>query len=186
MICKHNPPKLSSSVASFSRARVSERLSSSNPPQMPSTNSGKHSQFTPSVIPQPSRDRINNIILFGLTESSLLSIKSAMDDIMLTHLIGKTVRVTNAFRLSRRGEVSPQSHPRPVLIKLESCWDKRLLLASCRKLKGYSDHKLFIREDLPPEALANRRSTLSSRIAVTESTAGNNSPATHILLIHAD
>ena len=92
--------------------------------------------------------------------------KSAIDD-MSTHLIGKSVRVTDAFRLGRRGEVNPQSRPRPVLIKLESCWDKRLLLASCRKLKGYSDHKLFIREDLPPEARANRRAKLQSpRLAI--------------------
>lgn len=175
--------KLSSSVTSFSR--VTERLSSSNPPQMSSANSGKPSQITSSATPQPLRDRSNNIILFGLPESSLLSMKSAIDD-MSTHLIGKSIRVTDAFRLGRRGEVNSQSRPRPVLIKLESCWDKRLLLASCRKLKGYSDHKLFIREDLPPEARANRRSTLPSRRAVTESSASiasNNSSTPHTLSI---
>ena len=123
--------KLSSSVSSFSR--VTERLSSTNPPQLPSTNSGRSSQITPSANPQPYRDRSNNIILFGLPESSLLSMKSAIDD-MSTHLIGKSIRVTDAFHLGRRSEVNPQSRPCPILIKLESCWDKRLLLASSRNL----------------------------------------------------
>ena len=44
------------------------------------------------------------------------------------------------------------ARPCPLLIKLDSSWDRRLLLASCRKLKGYTTHKLFLREDLPPEA----------------------------------
>ena len=111
--------------------------------------------------------------------------KSAIDD-MSTHLIGKSIRVTDAFRLGRRSEVNPQSRPRPILIKLESCWDKRLLLASSRKLKGYSDHKLFIREDLPPEARGNRRSTLSSKRAATDtpaSIASNDIPTPHALPI---
>ena len=109
-----------------------------------------------------SYDRSNNVILFGLPESSLLSMKSAIDD-MSTHLIGKAVRVIDAFRLSHKS-VAGDSHsrPRPVLIKLESCWDKRLLLAACRKLKGYSDHKRFIREDLPPEARNTRRTSSNS------------------------
>ena len=48
------------------------------------------------------------------------------------------------------------SCPHPILIKLESCWDKWLLSASCRKLEGYSQHKLFIHEDLPPDARTNK------------------------------
>ena len=58
---------------------------------------------------------------------------------------------------------SSQTRPRQVLIKLENCWDKRLLLAACRKLKVYLDHKLFIREDLPPEACLSRRTPSVSR-----------------------
>ena len=73
---------------------------------------------------------------------------------MTSHLIGRTVKVADAFRLGRRPEhsVSGDSRPRPILIKLVNCWDKRLLLSSCRKLKEYTPHKLFIREDLPPDA----------------------------------
>ena len=98
--------------------------------------------------------------------------KSAIDD-MSTHLIGKSIRVIDAFRLGCKGDLNSQPHPRSVLIKLESCWDKRLLLASCRKLKGYSDYKLFIHEDLPPEARAIRRAKYSSGSASTMSSASD-------------
>ena len=100
-----------------------------------------------------SRDHSNNIILFGLPESSLLKTKTATDD-MTAHLIGRSVEVADAFRLGKRPDVSSLSdvRPRPILIKLKNYWDKRQLLSSCRKLKDYSVNKLFIRENLPPEA----------------------------------
>ena len=43
-----------------------------------------------------------------------------------------------------------------MLIKLDNCWDRRLLLSSCRKLKYYSVSRLFLHEDLPPEARTSR------------------------------
>ena len=66
-------------------------------------------------------------------------------------LIGKTINIVDAFRLGRRPELS-STRPRPLLIKLDNSWDRRLLLSSCRKLKDYSVSRLFLREDLPPEA----------------------------------
>lgn len=135
--------KLSSFANSFSQ--VTDKLSrashsfDSNPAAK--LNSVQVSQ---TVAPSSlcSRDRSNNIILFELPETFLLNMKSAIDA-MSTHLIQKSVYVTDAFRLGRKGDLSSLSRPHPILIKLESCWDKRLLLASCRKLKGYSDYKLY-------------------------------------------
>ena len=48
---------------------------------------------------------------------------------MTAHLIGRPVKVADAFRLGKRPDVSSLSvvRPRPILIKLENCWDKRLL-----------------------------------------------------------
>ena len=65
------------------------------------------------------------------------------------------------FCFGRKPDASSQTRPHPFLIKLENCWDKRLLLAACRKLKGYSDHELFIR--VPPEARISRRAPSVSR-----------------------
>ena len=139
----------------------------------------------PSDIPAPmsashSNDRSNNIILFGLPESPLLETKSNIDN-MSTHLIGRSVKVADAFRLGRRPDPALKSsaRPRPVLIKLVNCWDKRLLLASCRKLKSYSvPYKLFIREDLPVEARQNRRSKDTLTPAVIASSDSKLSAAT--------
>jgi hypothetical protein len=35
---------------------------------------------------------------------------------------------------------------RPILVKLKSIWDRRLLLASCKKLKDFPD-RVFVRPD---------------------------------------
>ena len=51
----------------------------------------------------------------------------------------------NGSSVGWKSDSDPRSRPRPVLIKMESCWDERLLLAACCKLKGYSYHKLFER-----------------------------------------
>ena len=123
-----------------------------------STGGGKSSSVASSGIlfkqSSSSRDRSNNVILFGLPESSLLEAKTAIDN-MFTYLIGKNVKVVDAFRLGRRSEAG-SARPRPMLIKLDNCWDRRLLLSSCRKLKDYSVSRLFLREDLPPEARTSR------------------------------
>lgn len=58
-----------------------------------------------STLPSRSRDRSNNIILFGHPEASLLDTKSAIDN-MSTHLIGKTVRVNDAFRLGQKSNIN--------------------------------------------------------------------------------
>ena len=99
--------------------------------------------------------RSNNVILFNLPESSLLDMKSTIDD-MSTFLIGKTVKITNAFRIGRKKQPDELSVARPkcrpILIKLDNVWEKRLLLNSCRKLKEFTVKKLYLREDLPPDS----------------------------------
>ena len=88
--------------------------------------------------------------------------KSAIDEIS-EYLIGKKVNVCNAIRLGRHkppGNDSAPTRPRPILITLDSDWDKRLLLSKCRNPKGFSTYKsLFLRVNLPPDhpQRANRR-----------------------------
>ena len=145
--------QLSTSVTSLLHSCTkSSTLSSATAASQAAGPSNVHVNSVSTAHPR-SRDRSNNIILFGLPESSLLKTKTAIDD-MTAHLIGRSVKVADAFRLGKRPDVTSLSdvRPRPILIKLENCWDKRLLLSSCRKLKDYPVNKLFIREDLPPEA----------------------------------
>ena len=132
-----------------------------------STGGGQSSSIASSGIllkqPASGRDRSNNVILFGLPELSLLEAKTAIDNVF-TYLIGKNVKVVDAFRLGRRSEAG-SARPRPMLIKLDNCWDRRLLLSSCRKLKDYSVSKLFLREDLPPEARISRPKGQANKVS---------------------
>ena len=132
-----------------SLSQVAAKVSNLSPPVHTLSESGsvnKPTLISSRVIPAqtnhkhgnklPKYDRSTNVILFGLPESSLLETKSAIDD-MFVHLIGKTVRMLDAFRLGRRKDTfnNLTARPRPILIKLDSCWDKRLILSACRKLK---------------------------------------------------
>lgn len=103
------------------------------------------------------------MILFGLPETSLLEAKTAIDNVF-TYLIGKNVKIVDAFRLGRRPEIL-SARPRPLLIKLDNYWDRRLLLSSCRKLKDYSVSKLFLREDLPPEARTSKSKGQAKKVS---------------------
>lgn len=87
--------------------------------------------------------------------------ESALDEIS-NHLIGKPFVVQDAFHLGRKppppscdsSTTSPvyNSCPNPLLIKCGNAWDRRLLLAACRELKSFDKFKLYLCEDLPPDA----------------------------------
>lgn len=173
--------QFSSSITSFSHGfeKFSRTHLSSDSTLVSKSNlNGSNSSASPSVSAVPTRprdhDRSNNLVLSGLPEASILDTKSAIDDIMSTHLIDKVVRVSDAFQLCQKPDINSQSYPRLILIKFESCWDKRQILASCRKLNGYSDHKLFVREDLPPEPHPTRRA-VTDRNASNSATSSSNS-----------
>ena len=54
-----------------------------------------------------------------------------LHDEVTIHLIGKPVRIRDAFRIGHKKPNSGESsRPRPLLIKLDNCWDRRILLNS--------------------------------------------------------
>lgn len=72
------------------------------------------------------------------------------------HLIGRSVEVLDAFHVGHKPNLPntasdlitpPNTRPRPLLIKCANAWDRRLLLASRRNLKNFTN-KLFLPEDL--------------------------------------
>jgi len=100
-------------------------------------------------------DRETNLVLFGLAEcASLVDTRQTVDEV-LEFLTGKELAIKDLFRLGRYKKRSgmPQSAspPRPVLIKLTTAWDRRMVLMQKRKLKNFRIPHLFIREDLPPD-----------------------------------
>ena len=95
-------------------------------------------------------DRSMNIICFGLPEESSLADLNKSVNKVLSFLVGSSVTFVDVIRLGKRSKDS-QLKPRPLLIKLASVWDRRMIMSNVRKLKDYQVSKLYIREDLSPE-----------------------------------
>lgn len=110
---------------------------------------------TSSVSSNPIIDRASNIVVFGVAENRAVEIWKAKVDGILRFVVGRDVQVNDAFRMGsfREGKV------RPILVKLSSAWDRRLILGSCKKLKDYTE-RVFVRPDEPIET--RRKNTLSA------------------------
>ena len=115
------------------------------------------SQVPRKVLSKPpfsSESRDCNLILFGLPETkSIVDSKEYVDE-MLEFLVGKPVIVKDMFRLGKydsSGGVRVSNRPRPVLIKLTTPWDRKLILLCKRNLQNFKVPRLFLREDLPPD-----------------------------------
>ena len=107
-----------------------------------------------SKLPFSSESRDCNLILFGLPESkSIVDTKESVDE-MLEFLAGKLVIVKDMFRLGKydsSGGARGSNRPRPVLIKLTTPWDRKLILLRKSNLRNFKVPRLFLREDLPPD-----------------------------------
>ena len=110
-----------------------------------------------------SDSRACNLVLFGLAENdSILQLKSEIDEV-LEFLAGKPVAVSDVFRLGRYS--ASAKRPRPVLIKLATAWDRKVILLHKRNLKGFSTSRLFLREDVPPDhKLRQKRPSLDTAV----------------------
>ena len=82
----------------------------------------------------PRLDRKSNVIIFGLQEKSLVDTRKDVDTI-LHFLCGRTVPFNNAFRLGHFNADQITAPPRPLLVKLYSMWDRRVIVANKRILK---------------------------------------------------
>ena len=143
-----------------------ESLERKLPPSSPCASSPSFAQVASSqAVPTPthpaplksqsvhdssiSDSRACNLVLFGLAENdSILQLKSEIDEV-LEFLAGKSVAVSDVFRLGRYS--ASAKRPRPVLIKLATAWDRKVILLHKRNLKSFSTSRLFLREDVPPD-----------------------------------
>jgi len=90
-------------------------------------------------------DRSLNVVVFGVPEDRSATVWRKTVDDALEHVLDHAADVVDMFRPGRydAGKV------RPVLVKLRTAWDRRLLLANSRKLKDFQPHKLFLSADEP-------------------------------------
>ena len=96
-----------------------------------------------------TRDRSMNVIMFGVPEHRDVSVwrQSVMDAIQ--HVAGRVVDTDDMFRIGRYGA----DKTRPVIVRLRSTWDRRLILSNCYKLRNYRE-RVFIK---PDESVETRR-----------------------------
>ena len=87
-----------------------------------------------------------------------------MDEVF-EFLSGKQVQIKDIFRLGRfKRSQSSSSRPRPLLIKLCTAWDQKLILLRKTKLREFCIKCLFLREDVAPDhKLRQRQSDPSSK-----------------------
>ena len=167
---------LSLSVSSFSAELVSRNHAVPPDPVSvrPQLSSAPGGSSDGSIPPRPMKngprapfktpaERQENLILFGLEESR--SLPDTMDSVkrMLEFITGRPTPVKDLYRIGKFKKpdadqvLSTPSRPRPILLKLASPWDRRLVLANRFCLKHFTVQGLFLREDLSPEDRQQRR-----------------------------
>ena len=100
-------------------------------------------------------DRSMNVVLTGVAESRNATIWRDVAAQALKHAAGVQIDIIDAFRLSRFTE----GKTRPVLVKMNSVWNRRLVFAGARKLRDITTfNRVIITADEPLEV--RRRNTL--------------------------
>ena len=129
------------------------------------------------TIPSPSRrerpadDRSMNIVLFGVKEDHSTAVWRKIVDDALHFIVGRDVDIVDAFRIGRFAD----SKTRPIVIRLRSVWDKRLILSGSKKLKDFgqvifvsADESVEVRRRRSLERLKVRAAGLGKVVAVND------------------
>lgn len=101
-------------------------------------------------------DRSMNLVLFGVAEDKDASVWRRKVDQTLLYVSGYNVDVTDMFRIGRY----TQDKTRPIVVKLRTAWDRRIILSKCNRLKDYNE-RIFIAADEPVE---ERRKKIMTRL----------------------
>ena len=168
--------KLSSFLATPMQQSYAEITSAVPHPQTTVPLATSHSQSSLSMplhkkVQKPSSQdsRESNIVLFGVPEKqSLVETKGIVDEIF-EFLSGKQIQIRDMFRLGRRQQPGSSSRPRPLLIKLCTVWDRKLLLMRKTNLRDFHIKRLFLREDVAPDHKLRQKRSVPSQSNVVAS-----------------
>jgi len=161
-ICKHSIQSLQSSHSTQSaRSPASPPyvVNQSIPSQ--SSRSSRTPAFPHSVSNQPTPaadiDRSKNVVIFGISEDKNSSVWQKQVSDVLAFVVG-SVQINDVFRLGHYASDTI----RPVLVRLHSAWDRRLILSNAVCLHGNATWgNVFIRPDV---SLPERRVSTMKRI----------------------
>ena len=96
----------------------------------------------PSSMSASSDNKSLNLVMFGVPEDRVATVWRKTVDDALRFVHGTEVDVIDLYRVGR----FVQGKTRPVVVKLRSAWDKRIILMNCRKLKGFAI-RIFVTAD---------------------------------------
>lgn len=100
-------------------------------------------------------DRSRNVIITGIEESRDAGVWRDTLSRVLLLAAGREIQIDDAFRLGRFHD----QKRRPILVKLSSAWDRRVVLSGAHKLRGdVQFSRVFINPDEPLDV--RRRNTL--------------------------
>jgi len=117
-----------------------------------STSSSAHVPLTKPVKSYTETDRSMNLIMFGIAEDRDANAWRSKVDAALSFVSGRAVDVVDMFRLGGKFD---SSKVRPVLVKLRTVWDRRIILSQSYKLKQFAE-QVYIAPDEPLEARRKR------------------------------
>ncbi len=124
---------------------VHDRIdTSSNSTTIP-VSAGLAGKSKPEAMPL---DRSRNVIVFGVPESKSLLETELLVSRAFEFAVGRRIELADCFRLGRYNKHHEKS--RPLLVKLASVWDRRLLLSSKYKLKSFSEAIVYVHEYQAP------------------------------------
>ena len=131
----------SSTSVQSSYASVAFSTALTNP--VPSSTMSVQKNITPPSLSPDGREL--NVILFGLPdEGSIVDSKQVVDE-MLEFLAGKQIHIKDMFSLGQFRKPQPSAlPPRPILVKLSTAWDRKLVLSHRVKLKEFHIKHLFL------------------------------------------
>jgi len=105
-----------------------------------------------SMKPATEHNRSMNLIMFGIAEDRDANVWRRKVDDTLSYVTGRAVDVVDMFRLGGKFD---SSKVRPVLVKLRTVWDRRIILGQCYKLRQCAD-QIYIAPDEPLDVRRKR------------------------------
>ena len=115
-------------------------------------------------LQQQHIDRSMNIVVFGIAEDRAANVWRQKVDEALLFVKGQSVDIVDAYRAGH----FDANKTRPIIVKLRTTWDKRLILSNCNKLKNFAG-RIFIS---PDESMEERRKRMFDRIKLRAERAG--------------
>ena len=103
-------------------------------------------------------DRSMNVMVFGVSENKDVRIWRNVVDRALLLVAGCSVDVKDMLRVGRFVD----GKTRPIVVKLRTAWDRRIIRAECGKLKHFEERVFFA----PDESIEERRKKMLNRIKI--------------------